>query len=57
MKAKVPLSMDAERAARQIIGAVRQRRAEVILTPTAQLVSRRRRARPLRAVSPSRDMN
>ena len=40
MKAKVPLSMDAERAARQIIGAVRQRRAEVILTPTAQLVSR-----------------
>jgi hypothetical protein len=40
MKAKVPLSMDAERAARQIIGAVRQRRAEVILTPAAQLVSR-----------------
>ena len=32
--------MDAERAARQIIGAVRQRRAEVILTPAAQLVSR-----------------
>jgi hypothetical protein len=32
--------MDAERAARQIIGAVRQRRAEVILTPAAQLISR-----------------
>ena len=32
--------MDAERAARQIIAAVRQRRAEVILTPAAQLVSR-----------------
>jgi hypothetical protein len=32
--------MDAERAACQIIGAVRQRRAEVILTPAAQLVSR-----------------
>ena len=32
--------MDAERAARQIIGAVRHRRAEVILTPAAQLVSR-----------------
>jgi hypothetical protein len=32
--------MDAERAARQIIGAVRQRRPEVILTPAAQLVSR-----------------
>ena len=39
--ASLPLvSMDAERAARQIIGAVRQRRAEVILTPAAQLVSR-----------------
>jgi hypothetical protein len=32
--------MDAERAARQIIGAVRQRRPEIILTPAAQLVSR-----------------
>ena len=39
--ASLPLvSMDAERAARQIIGAVRQRRAEVILTPAAQIVSR-----------------
>ena len=39
--ASLPLiSMDAERAARQIIGAVRQRRAEVILTPAAQLISR-----------------
>ena len=39
--ASLPLvSMDAERAARQIIGAVRQRRAEVILTPAAQAVSR-----------------
>jgi short-subunit dehydrogenase len=39
--ASLPLvSMDAERAARQIIGAVRRRRAEVILTPAAQLVSR-----------------
>ena len=39
--ASLPLvSMDAERAARQIIGAVRHRRAEVILTPAAQLVSR-----------------
>ena len=34
------LSMDAERAARQIIGAVRERRAEVILTPAGQVVSR-----------------
>ncbi|MGH3153222.1 MAG: SDR family NAD(P)-dependent oxidoreductase [Streptosporangiaceae bacterium] len=34
------LSMDAERAARQIIGAVRRRRPEVILTPAGQLVSR-----------------
>jgi NAD(P)-dependent dehydrogenase (short-subunit alcohol dehydrogenase family) len=34
------VSMDAERAARQIIGAVRQRRPEIILTPAAQLVSR-----------------
>jgi hypothetical protein len=32
--------MDAERAARQIIAAVRQRRAEIILTPAGQLVSR-----------------
>jgi short-subunit dehydrogenase len=39
--ASLPLvSMDAERAARQIIVAVRQRRAEVILTPAGQLVSR-----------------
>jgi short-subunit dehydrogenase len=39
--ASLPLvSMDAERAARQIIGAVRRRRPEVILTPAAQLVSR-----------------
>jgi len=34
------LSMDAERAARQIIGAVRERRAEIILTPAGQVVSR-----------------
>jgi len=34
------LSMDAERAARQIIGAVRRRQAEIILTPAGQLVSR-----------------
>ena len=34
------LSMDAERAARQIIGAVRERRAEVILTPAGRVVSR-----------------
>jgi short-subunit dehydrogenase len=39
--ASLPLvSMDAERAARQIIAAVRQRRAEIILTPAGQLVSR-----------------
>ena len=39
--ASLPLvSMDAERAARQIIGAVRQRRPEIILTPAAKLVSR-----------------
>jgi len=39
--ASLPLvSMDAERAVRQIIGAVRRRRPEVILTPAAQLVSR-----------------
>jgi NAD(P)-dependent dehydrogenase (short-subunit alcohol dehydrogenase family) len=39
--ASLPLvSMDAERAVRQIIGAVRQRRPEIILTPAAQLVSR-----------------
>ena len=39
--ASLPLiSMDAERAARQIIGAVRERRAEVILTPAGQAVSR-----------------
>ena len=34
------LSMDAERAARQIVEAVRQRRPEVILTPAGQVVSR-----------------
>ena len=34
------LSMDAERAARQIIEAVRARRAEIILTLADQLVSR-----------------
>lgn len=39
--ASLPLvSMDAERAARQIIAAVRRRRAEIILTPAGQLVSR-----------------
>jgi short-subunit dehydrogenase len=39
--ASLPLvSMDAERAARQIVTAVRQRRAEIILTPAGQLVSR-----------------
>jgi short-subunit dehydrogenase len=34
------ISMDAERAARQIIEAVRGRRAEIILTPAGQVVSR-----------------
>ena len=39
--ASLPLiSMDAERAARQIVGAVRERRAEIILTPAGQVVSR-----------------
>jgi short-subunit dehydrogenase len=39
--ASLPLiSMDAERAARQIITAVRRRRAEIILTPAGQLVAR-----------------
>jgi short-subunit dehydrogenase len=39
--ASLPLvSMDAERAARQIIEAVRGRRAEIILTPAGQVVSR-----------------
>lgn len=39
--ASLPLiPMDAERAARQIIEAVRQRRSEVILTPAGQLISR-----------------
>jgi short-subunit dehydrogenase len=39
--ASLPLiSMDAERAARQIIEAVRGGRAEIILTPAGQLVSR-----------------
>ena len=32
--------MDGERAARQIVSAVRARRAEVILTPAGQLASR-----------------
>jgi hypothetical protein len=32
--------MDAERAARQIVNAVRARRAEIILTPAGQVVSR-----------------
>ena len=39
--ASLPLvSMDAERAARQIVAAVRRRRAEIILTPAGQVVSR-----------------
>lgn len=39
--ASLPLiSMDSERAARQIIEAVRGRRAEIILTPAGQVVSR-----------------
>jgi short-subunit dehydrogenase len=39
--ASLPLvSMDAERAARQIIAAVRQRRAEIILTPAGQFAAR-----------------
>jgi short-subunit dehydrogenase len=39
--ASLPLiSMDAERAARQIVEGVRQRRAEIILTPAAQVVAR-----------------
>jgi short-subunit dehydrogenase len=39
--ASLPLvSMDAERAARQIIDAMRKRRAEIILTPAAQIVAR-----------------
>jgi short-subunit dehydrogenase len=39
--ASLPLvSMDAERAARQIITAVRQRRAEIILTPAGQVAAR-----------------
>jgi short-subunit dehydrogenase len=39
--ASLPLiSMDAERAARQIIEAIRARRAEIILTPAGQVVSR-----------------
>jgi hypothetical protein len=45
--ASAPLvSMDAERAARQIVEAVRQRRAEVILTPAGQVVSRVAGERP-----------
>jgi short-subunit dehydrogenase len=39
--ASLPLiSMDAERAASQIVGAIRGRRAEIILTPAGQVVSR-----------------
>jgi hypothetical protein len=39
--ASLPLiSMDAERAARQIIAAVRRRQPEIILTPAGQIVSR-----------------
>jgi NAD(P)-dependent dehydrogenase (short-subunit alcohol dehydrogenase family) len=39
--ASLPLvSMDAERAARQIVAAIRQRRAEITLTPAGQLISR-----------------
>jgi NAD(P)-dependent dehydrogenase (short-subunit alcohol dehydrogenase family) len=39
--ASLPLiSMDAERAARQIIGAVRRRQPEIILTPAGQVISR-----------------
>jgi len=39
--ASAPLiSMDAERAAQQIVAAIRERRAEIILTPAGQLVSR-----------------
>lgn len=34
------LSMDAEKAARQIVAAMRNRRAELILTPAGQLVAR-----------------
>ena len=40
------LSMDAERAARQIIEAVRARRAEIILTLADQLVSQQPVWRP-----------
>jgi NAD(P)-dependent dehydrogenase (short-subunit alcohol dehydrogenase family) len=39
--ASLPLvSMDAERAARQIVGGVRRRRSEIILTPLAQVAAR-----------------
>jgi hypothetical protein len=39
--ASLPLiSMDAERAAHQIVEGVRERRAEIILTPAAQVVAR-----------------
>ena len=39
--ASMPLiSMDTERAGRQVVEAVRARRAEVILTPAGQIVSR-----------------
>jgi hypothetical protein len=34
------LSIGAERAARQVVGMVRERRAEIILTPAGQVVSR-----------------
>ncbi len=45
--ASLPLiSMDAERAARQITEAIRGRRPEIILTPAGQLVSRVPASRP-----------
>ena len=41
LAASLPLaSIDAERAARQIVAAVRARRPEVILTPAGQLAAR-----------------
>ena len=44
--ASLPLvSMDAERAARQIVAAIAARRPEVFLTPAAQVVGRRRSGR------------
>ena len=41
LAASLPLvSMDAERAARRIVAAIRARRSELILTPLAQLAAR-----------------